>query len=136
MLNKTIYIDKLAWIEVRDRKVLETRNFGKDTWYIPGGKRIEGETDEKALIREIREELSVDLIPETIEYYGTFEAPAHGKKEGVCVRMLCYTAEYKGTLKPGHEVEKMDWFLYEKKEMTSLVDHLIFDDLKKKDLID
>ncbi len=134
-MQKT-YIDKLAFIEIKDRKVLETLSRGKDKWYIPGGKRDGSETDEQALIREVKEELAVDVISETIKYYGTFEAPAHGKPEGTFVRMTCYTSRYKGELTPSSEVEKMDWFDYSKKEMTSPVDHLIFDDLKKKNLID
>ena len=36
------YIDKLAFIQIKDRKVLETLSRGKDKWYTPGGKR-EGE---------------------------------------------------------------------------------------------
>ena len=134
-MQKT-YIDKLAFVDIRDRKVLETLSYGKDRWYIPGGKRNEGETDSEALIREVKEELAVDVIPETVKHYGTFEAPAHGKPEGTFVRMTCYMASYKGVLTPSAEVEKMDWFDYSKKEMTSPVDHLIFDDLKRKNLID
>jgi 8-oxo-dGTP diphosphatase len=130
------YIDKLALIELRGRKVLETCSYGKDKWYIPGGKRNARESDEDALIREIKEELQVDLIPETIKFYGTFEAQAHGKPEGTVVRMTCYTASYKGTLKPSAEVEKMDWLNFSKRDIVSPVDQLIFDDLKKKDLID
>ena len=134
-MEKT-YIDKLAFIELRDRKVLETKSRGKDTWYIPGGKRDEGESDSDALIREVREELSVDIDPATIAHYGTFEAPAHGKPEGTVVRMTCYQAKYSGELKPSAEVELMDWFDYSKKDLTSAVDNLIFDDLKAKNLID
>ncbi len=134
-MEKT-YIDKLAFIEIRDRKVLETRSRGKNTWYIPGGKRDEGETDERALIREVKEELNVDIDPSTISHYGTFEAQAHGKPEGTFVRMTCYQAKYSGELTPSAEVEEMDWFDYSKKELTSPVDHLIFDDLKTKGLID
>ena len=130
------HIDKLAFIEIRDHKVLETCSYGKDKWYIPGGKREAGESDQEALIREMKEELLVDLIPETIEHYGTFEAQAHGKPEGTVVRMTCYTADYKGTLSPSAEVEKLDWFDYSKRNEVSLVDQLIFDDLKEKDLID
>jgi len=75
------FIDKLAWIYVKDKKILTTRSKNKDTYYIPGGKREPGESDEAALIREIQEELSVDIIPETITYVNTFEAQAHGKPE-------------------------------------------------------
>ncbi|MDQ5950102.1 MAG: 8-oxo-dGTP diphosphatase, partial [Patescibacteria group bacterium] len=59
------HIDKLALIEIQDRKILMVRSKGKDTWYIPGGKRDEGESDEEALIREIKEELGADLLPDT-----------------------------------------------------------------------
>ena len=52
-------IDKLAWIELKDKSILSTKSYGKDKYYIPGGKREIGETDEQALIREINEELSV-----------------------------------------------------------------------------
>jgi len=130
------YIDKLAFIELQNRKILETRSYNKDKWYIPGGKRDGDETDEQALIREVKEELQVDIVPETIEHYGTFEAQAHGKPEGIVVRMTCYTAKYVGTLAPSAEVEKMDWFDYGQRDMVSPVDQLIFDDLKAKNLID
>ncbi len=134
-MEKT-YIDKLAFIELKDRKVLETKSRGKDTWYIPGGKRDEGESDEQALIREVKEELNVEIDPTTIVHYGTFEAQAHGKPEGTVVRMTCYQAKYFGDLTPSAEVEMMDWFDYSKKNLTSPVDQIIFDDLKDRNLID
>jgi 8-oxo-dGTP diphosphatase len=129
------FIDKLAYIHLRDKKILITLSKGKDTWYIPGGKREKNETDQEALIREIKEELCVDIIPETINHYGTFEAQAHGKPLGTVVRMTCYTADYKGEFKPDAEIEKVDFFTYLQKPMTSPVDHLIFDDLFAKGLI-
>jgi 8-oxo-dGTP diphosphatase len=131
----TTYIDKLAFIEIRDGKVLETRSRGKDKWYIPGGKREAGESDQETLIREIKEELQVDLIPGSIEPFGVFEAQAHGKGEGVVVRMTCYTAKYNGELTPSAEVEEMAWFGYAERDKVSPVDQLIFDDLKAKNLI-
>jgi 8-oxo-dGTP diphosphatase len=129
------FIDKLAYIYLVDEKVLITLSKGKDTWYIPGGKREKDETDQEALIREIKEELSVDIVPGTIKYYGTFETQAHGKPLGTIVRMTCYTSEYRGELKPAAEIEKFDFFTYSQKSLTSPVDHLIFDDLKAKRLI-
>jgi ADP-ribose pyrophosphatase YjhB (NUDIX family) len=130
------YIDKLAFIELQKGKILETRSRGKDKWYIPGGKREEGESDQAALIREIEEELQVKLIPETIQPYGVFEAQAHGKSEGTVVRMTCYTAKYEGQLTPSAEVEEMEWFDYSRRNDVSPVDQLIFDDLKAKRLLE
>ena len=88
------FIDKLAFLYIKDKKILATMSKGKDTWYLPGGKREAGESDTQALIREVKEELSVDLEEPTIKFYGTFEAQAHGKPEGTIVRMTCYTAEF------------------------------------------
>lgn len=134
-MNKT-FIDKLAFIEIRDRKILVTLSKGKDTWYIPGGKREGEETDLEALTREVKEELEVTIIPESVKPYGVFEAQAHGKPEGTIVRMTCYTASYNGVLTPSTEIEKIDWFSYAQKGKCSMVDNLIFDDLKAKGIIE
>lgn len=130
------YIDKIAYIYLKDKKVLVTLSKGKDTWYIPGGKREHGETDYQALIREVKEELSVDLQPETIAYYGTFEGQAHGELEGTMVRMTCYLGDFEGKMYPAAEIQEMAYFTYAQKLRVSHVDHLIFDDLKEKGLIE
>lgn len=100
-------IDKLAWILVQEGQFLAVRSKGKSLFYLPGGKRETGETDQQALIREIREELSVDLIPESLEYADTFVAPADGKAEGVSVKLTCYFAHYQGELRPDAEIEEL-----------------------------
>jgi len=137
MLNKDkTFIDKLAYIYLKDKKVLVTLSKGKDTWYIPGGKREGEETDREALIREVREELTVEMRPDTITYYETFAAQAHGKPEGVMVRMICYMAQFDGKLQVNSEIEKLDFFSYLQKSRTAAVDFLIFDDLWDKGLIE
>ena len=128
-------IDKIAWLLMKDGKVLSTRSFGKDAYYFPGGKREGAEGDLETLVREIKEELSVDIIPETAKLYGIFEAQAHGKAEGILVRMTCYTAEYSGELQPASEIEEMIWFDSTGAEKSSPVDKLIFKDLLDKKLI-
>lgn len=130
-------IDKLAWIYIKDRKTLSTRSKGKDAWYIPGGKREKGESDLQTLVREVMEELSVDLVVDSIKYFDTFKAQAHGKPEGVFVQMTCYTGDYKGELKPSAEIEEMSWLTSDTDpKLLSPVDRIIFAYLKEKDLID
>ena len=55
-------IDTLAWIAIQDKHMLSTKSVGKNKYYIPGGKREAGETDAAALCREIKEELSINLL--------------------------------------------------------------------------
>ncbi|MGF1688991.1 NUDIX domain-containing protein [Photobacterium japonica] len=100
-------IDKLAWFTLRDGKLLTVRSVGKTLFYLPGGKREAGETDEQALIREIKEELSVDLVSSSLQYAGTFVGPADGKAEGISVQLTCYFADYSGELQADAEIEEL-----------------------------
>jgi 8-oxo-dGTP diphosphatase len=68
MSDKT-FIDKLAYIYIKDQKVLVSLSKGKDTWYIPGGKREGNESDEQALTREVKEELNVDIRSESMHAF-------------------------------------------------------------------
>lgn len=129
-------IDKLAWIRLERGRVLCARSRGQDAYYLPGGKREPGESDEEALRREIEEELTVSLKPETIERYGTFQAQAHGKTEGVMVVMTCYAADYEGELRPAAEIEELAWLTYADRERMSAVGKIIFDDLREKKLLE
>lgn len=124
-------IDKLAWIEIKNGKILSTKSYGKEKYYIPGGKREDGESDIEALTREISEELQVQLIPESIRYMGTFEAQADSHPEGILVKMTCYRAEYTGELKASAEIERMEWLSYSDLDCVSAVDKIIFKQLKE-----
>ena len=139
------FIDKLAWVRIENKKILSTRSKWKDAYYIPGGKRekitdtsglTRLESDQQALVREIKEELDVDLVPATIKFMGEFKTQAHGKALGTLVRMRCYTADYTGDLKPSGEIEEMVWLAHSDKEKTAPVDIIIMDWLHKKGLID
>jgi ADP-ribose pyrophosphatase YjhB (NUDIX family) len=129
-------IDKLAWILINKNAILSTKSYGKDKYYIPGGKREQGETDTQALYREIKEELSVELKIETLQFVGEFQAQAHGHPEGTIVKMTCYMADYTGELKPDSEIEEIIWLNHADKDKIAEVDKLIFDFLKEKNLID
>ncbi len=128
-------IDKLAWIHIHNKHILSTKSFGKDKYYIPGGKREPGETDAAALCREIKEELSVELDVNTLQFVGIFSAQAHGHPTGTLVQMTCYTATYTGTLKAAAEIEEIKWLTYEDTDKISAVDKIIFQFLHSVDLM-
>jgi 8-oxo-dGTP diphosphatase len=129
-------IDKLAWIELQNKSILMTKSHGKDVFYIPGGKREAGETDEQALIREIREELTVSIDKNTLKFVGVFEAQAHGHLAGTTVKMTCYSGEYLGEIKASSEIEEITWYKYADKDKVAWVDKLIFDYLYENKLLD
>lgn len=129
-------IDKLAWIHLQNKKILSTRSKGKTKFYIPGGKREAGESDETALIREIKEELTVNLLPTTIKFFGNFQAQADSHAEGIQVLMQCYLADYQGSITAAAEIEEVAWLTNQDRDKISPVDQLIFDELVKQGLID
>lgn len=128
-------IDKLAWILIKHKKLLCVRSVNKSLFYTPGGKREVGESDEEALTREIKEELMVDLIPNTINYANTFIAQADGKSDGIQVKLTCYFADYDGELTPDTEIEEMAWLNSSNRDKLSIAGKLVLDWLVTKQLI-
>ncbi|QKW08944.1 NUDIX domain-containing protein [Streptomyces sp. NA04227] len=124
-------IDTVAWVRIEGGRILCARPRGKDVFYIPGGKREGTETDLQTLLREIEEELTVLLDPETVSHVGTYEAREPGGPQGgLLVRMSCYTGAYRGELAPSSEIDEMAWFSYADRDRVPLVDQLLFDDLR------
>jgi 8-oxo-dGTP pyrophosphatase MutT (NUDIX family) len=126
-----VLIDTVAWVLVEHGRILCARPRGKDVFYVPGGKREGGESDLQALLREITEELTVTLLPDTVRHAGTYQASQSGDQAGpVVVRMACYTGDYRGTLAASSEIEELAWFCYADRPQVPPVDQLLFDDLK------
>ncbi|GAK88100.1 NTP pyrophosphohydrolases including oxidative damage repair enzymes [Vibrio ponticus] len=128
-------IDKLAWITIQDGKFLAVRSKGKELFYLPGGKREQGESDQQALVREIKEELSVDLDSDTIKYAGTYSAQADGKASGVTVQLTCYFADFSGELAADAEIEELRFIGTEEREVCSLAALVVLDSLVDQQLV-
>ena len=122
-------IDKVAWLETVDGRILSTRSRGKTVFYLPGGKREPGESDADTLVREVHEELTVSIDRATARHEGTFTAQAHGHATGVEVRMTCYSAGYEGVPTASSEIDEVRWLTYADRDKVSPVDQLIFDHL-------
>ena len=129
-------IDKLAWLAIRDRRLLCVRSHGKTLFYIPGGKRDPGESDQAALLREITEELTVRLAPASLRLAGDFEAQADGKQAGVRVRLRCFFGEGEGTPTPAAEIAEQAWLTSQDSHRLSPSAALVMAWLRQQDLID
>ncbi len=109
-------------------KILATeRGYGefKGLWEFPGGKIEPGETREAALVRELREELAIEVKIEkfvcTVEYdYPKFHLTMHA--------FLCVAANGELTLREHmaarwlslEELADIDWLLADREIATSL----------------
>ncbi len=134
MMQETIR--KVSWVHIENRKLLCVRSRGNDTFYNPGGKPEVGESDEAAFIRELKEELSIDVRPETIKHVHTIHAEAHGKNAGKMLELKCFSAEYTGTMTPAHEIEEIGYIDSRLQLPTSASGRELIQWLHERDLID
>ncbi|WP_232784903.1 NUDIX hydrolase [Psychromonas sp. MB-3u-54] len=99
---------------------MSARSKNKELFYIPGGKREEGKSDEQALVREIKEKILVDLVTNSIRYAETFRAQPDGKNSETIVKLTCYFTDFQGKLLPDAEIEEIDFIGYQNKSLCSL----------------
>ncbi len=99
----------VGWLYRKGNKLLCVKSKGKDKFFIPGGKLEVGETYEEGLQREIREELNIELIPNSIQYLFSVTDIAYGL-ENTQLTMFCYIADFNGDIAPSSEIETAKWF--------------------------
>ena len=128
-------IRKAAWVYVKNSTVLVARSRNHSIFFLPGGAVEEGEADIEALVREVKEELSVDINKDSIQYFDTFKAPSFEQPTEISIIMICFTGRYKGVLMPAAEIEEIGWFHYDDKRRVSAVDQLVLGYLKEKNLL-
>ena len=73
----------------RAGEVLGVRKAGTSSFMMPGGKIEPGETSLQAVVREIAEELHLDLDADRLHHLGLFRAPA-ANEPGFTVRCDVY----------------------------------------------
>lgn len=102
-------IHKAAGIILKDKKLLVVRSRGKSHFFAPGGKLEQGETHEQALVRELKEELMMELADHHYEHFGSFSAEADDKP-GIMLHMTVFLIkDYDGPLAPDSEIEELSW---------------------------
>lgn len=86
-------IHKIAAMVIQDNSFLMVRKVGKDVWTNLGGKPEGNETEEEALVREIKEELNCEST--IIRKIGDFEAKA--VHDDAIVKLSTYLVKLNGT---------------------------------------
>lgn len=105
-----------AIIKKEDKIFITRRSCGEfqDMWEFPGGKIEVGETKEEALIREIKEELELDInnleYLTTVEYdYTSFHLTMHCFICEICGGSLNLNAHNDAKWVSLDELESQDW---------------------------
>ncbi len=77
-MTKHIYVSAAVIVDNDNKIVIAKRPKNSDMellWEFPGGKLEEGETPEKALIRELKEELNIDAECDEMMHQETYQYP-------------------------------------------------------------
>ena len=90
------------------RHILAVRKRGTTSFMQPGGKPEPGESARDAAIREVREELQVELDPERMTLLGTFDAAA-ANESGWTVRGTVFVHPPVPEIRPAAEIEEIRW---------------------------
>lgn len=101
-------IEVVAAVIRKDGRIFTTqRGYGefKDWWEFPGGKMEAGETPQKALVREIKEELDADISVGDLIRTVEFDYPAFH------LTMHCYWCELSSDALHLNEHEAAAWLL-------------------------
>jgi len=105
---KTVLVSAVSLIDRDGRVLLAQRPEGKSMaglWEFPGGKIEPGETPEKALIRELQEELGIDTWASCLAPL-TFASHTYEDFHLLMVVFAC--RKWEGTPKP-RESQKLAW---------------------------
>ncbi|MFT7144856.1 MAG: 8-oxo-dGTP diphosphatase [Alphaproteobacteria bacterium] len=109
-LSETVYVSAAAFVNLNGEVLLAERPKGKDQagmWEFPGGKIEDGETPEAALIRELDEELDVQVSPANITPL-TFVSCDESIEGKHLMMYLFKVSKWKGVIEP-LEGQKIAW---------------------------
>lgn len=132
-------IIKSGAIIIKDRKVLVARSVGKDFFNTPGGKEEPGESAAQTLIRELQEELGIEVAEGDFDVFGEFHAIANGHTDTPIVMTMFMVHSWQGEIAPTSEIEELAWVDSHKNptmQIGSIMEHDVMPRLVAQGLID
>lgn len=137
-MTEQVDIHKAGGVLIKDRHFLVTRARGKDVFVAPGGKLEPGESAVVALIREMMEEVQVEVKEEDVEPIGTFQAQAAGNESKLLEMEVFLIRNSLGDPVSSSEVEETMWVNTQTTgvKLGSIFEHDVMPKLKEMDLID
>lgn len=99
-------------VVIENRRLLLAFSKRKQAFYLPGGKIEEGEDAVTALIREIKEELSIPILPHELQWYCHISAPAYGEQPPVMMEQECFSYALRATPVADAEIASIRYFSY------------------------
>jgi 8-oxo-dGTP diphosphatase len=103
-----LLVAAVALIDRSGRVLMAERPAGKELaglWEFPGGKVEDGERPEEALIRELREELAIDIAPDDLQPFA-FASHAYERFHLLMPLWLC--RRWQGEVRP-MEGQRIRW---------------------------
>ena len=97
-------------VVIKHHKLLLAFSNNKQAWYLPGGKVNEGETSTGALIREIKEELNIELNGSELKFYTHITAQAFGEARGIIMEQDCFIYDMNENPSPSAEIGGLKYF--------------------------
>lgn len=107
--DKTIRIAAAIIIDEQDRMLL-VRKRGTHFFMQPGGKIESSESPITALMRELSEELQIQISEQDTHFVGQFTDVAANEPGCTLIAEIFLVRAYAGTLAPAAEIEEIVWY--------------------------
>lgn len=101
--NDTYLLTQRAELDPEDKSFLK-----EQLWQLPGGGIEFGETPEQAIIREMQEELSVEI--KSLQLINQIFIEMRGDWQGLFLSYICTPAQENFTITLNHESSDYRWF--------------------------
>ncbi|MBB1148995.1 MULTISPECIES: NUDIX domain-containing protein [unclassified Myroides] len=108
---KTIYLAS-ALITNSAGDMLTVRKRGSIYYMMAGGKIEIGETPVEALVRELKEELNLAVIPTDLHYLGTHQTQAVNEPNTLVHATVFHLTTSSTSFIPQAELEEIKWLTY------------------------